>query len=484
MRNRNTGSFFARRLKFLYFYRRDGKLGAATRAQQKGKEYTPKSNYFSNLKLDSDIYRFLLRNEFKRTLTRFTASEPLAENESELTTFYINAKPEDLDLLNSNLPESGKANEVDALLRTSETGDIRKIKLRYRGDMNYHWLYKEKSLRIKFEDGLYGMNQKINLINPPFLHSFGDVANYQISKELGLLSPGFHPVRVFLNHEFMGVYIYLDQIDESFLRENKRMPGSIYFGDGAPLNDEQVKDLWGSETYWDKKAARNAEQKLNREDIQAFVRAVQLDNAAFYDFFETMMDKEAFLTFMALDRLTGTYHHDYNHNHKIYFDPYKGQFEPIQWDLNNWNNIPKKDLSLNPLLLKVKENPLYDAAIDKIIFEFYKNKGLERLISIYKKSTSQSLEDIRANKNRDAASPQHQGGLRGWYSVPFTIKEFEQGLEKDIQILQSRKSYILDLLNKSKIEFKTQEIQNKSLVTFKVQGNSPISLSFPNGLTA
>ena len=68
-------------------------LGAATRAQQKGKEYTPKSNYFSNLKLDSDIYRFLLRNEFKRTLTRFTASEPLAENESELTTFYINAKP-------------------------------------------------------------------------------------------------------------------------------------------------------------------------------------------------------------------------------------------------------------------------------------------------------------------------------------------------------------------------------------------------------
>ena len=187
---------------------------------------------------------------------------------------------------------------------------------------------------------------------------------------------------------------------------------------------------------------------------------------------------------MALDRLTDTYHHDYNHNHKIYFDPYKGQFEPIQWDLNNWNNIPKKDLSLNPLLLKVKENPLYDAAIDKIIFEFYKNKGLERLISIYKKSTSQSLEDIRANKNRDAASSQHQGGLRGWYSVPFTIKEFEQGLEKDIQILQSRKSYILDLLNKSKIEFKTQEIQNKSLVTFKVQGNSPISLSFPNGLTA
>ena len=450
------------------------------RAQQNNRQYIPRTNYFHDLELDLDIFKFFLRTEFKKTAVALMAKQPLSETDSKLTTFYINTKQEDLDLLNSNLPESGKANEVDALLKTSDDSKIQKIKLRYRGDMGYHWLHTKKSLRIKFKDGLYGMNQKINLINPPFLHSFRDVANYQVSKKLGLLAPDFYPVRVFLNHEFMGLYIYLDQIDESLLRENKRMPGSIYYGDGAPYTKEGIRDLWANERYWEKKGARNAEQKLNREDIKAFVGAVRLKSPDFYQFAETSLNKELFFTFIALDRITGTYHHDYNHNHKIYFDPYKGLFEPIQWDLNNWNNIPKKDLSLNPLLLKIKEIPVYDAAIDKKIYHFYQNLGMEDLIEIYVKASQDSLDDLKTDKNRDMAISQHQSTLKSWYSVPFTIPEFDANIKKDIAALKARKTYLLKLLENSSIEYQVQAREDKYLVTYKIQGNSPVSLTFPN----
>jgi hypothetical protein len=450
------------------------------RAEQKKVEYVPRENYFDGLQLDSDVFRFFLRIEFKKTFVKLTAKQPLSEAESKLKTFYINTKQEELDLLNSNLPESGKANEVDALLKASDGTKIRKIKLRYRGDMGYHWLHAKKSLRIKFEDGLYGMNQKINLINPPFVHSFRDVANYQISRKLGLLAPDFYPVRVFLNHEFMGVYIYLDQVDESLLRENKRMPGSIYYGDGAPYNKEGIRDLWASEKYWVKKGARNAEQKLNREDIKAFVGAVKLKSPEFYQFAETLLNKERFFTFIALDRITGTYHHDYNHNHKIYFDPYKGLFEPIQWDLNNWNNIPKKDLSLNPLLLKIKEIPMYDAEIDKKIYQFYQTKGMEELIAIYLKASADSLDDIKTDENRDMATSQHRWQLKSWYSVPYTISEFNANIENDVAALKARKKYLLRLLNESSVEYQVKKVADKHLVIYKIDGNSPVSLAFPN----
>ena len=40
--------------------------------------------------------------------------------------------------------------------------------------------------------------------------------------------------------------------------------------------------------------------------------------------------------FVALDRALGGRHHDYCHNQKLYFDPYKGRWEPIEWDFGIW----------------------------------------------------------------------------------------------------------------------------------------------------
>jgi len=444
---------------------------------EKDKDFIEIKNKFHKLTLNSDIFRFMLRAEFKKSLVRLSVTKPVNDAESALETFYLNVAPEDLGLLNSDLPESGKAQTVDALMRTSKEQNIWKVKLRYRGDMNYHWLYPQKSMRIEFKDDLYDMNTKINLINPPFLHSFRDIANYQISKELGILGPDYYPVRVFLNHKYMGVYIYLNQIDESLLRKNKRMPGSIYYGDGAPLDKDGIRNMWADEKFWEKKGARNAEQKNNREDIKQFVEAVKLTSDKFYNFTERLIDKEKFFSYIALDRITGTYHHDYNHNHKVYFDPYKGKFEPIQWDLNNWNNIPEKDLSLNPLLLKFKENPIYDAEIDKKVYEFYYAEKLEKMTGIYKSIADDSLQDLSADKYRDMAVSISKMMPGNWYSIPFTLREFNKLVKNDISAINARKIYMMNLLEDSTVEYSIKKKADKYHVTYKISGNSPVKLT-------
>jgi len=182
-------------------------------------------------------------------------------------------KQDDIDILNVDLPESGKDHYVDAFMHVSDKKNKTfKVKLRYRGDNNFHWLFKQKSLRIKLsEDDSYNMSKIINLINPPMLMQITDVISYEIAKELGLISPEYYPVRMFVNGEYMGVYLFLSQVDESLLRIHKIMPGSIYYGESSPVNENGIFYLFFKQQFWQNKGARNKETKNLREDISYYI---------------------------------------------------------------------------------------------------------------------------------------------------------------------------------------------------------------------
>ena len=233
------------------------------------------------------IFSPFFKNELKKEKVKITAQQVVRDDQSPLKTFRLTVDPKDIVILNADLPASGKDHYVEAyLLISDKPGNIRKVKLRYRGDNNFHWLYAQKSLRIKLaKKDTYNMEKVFNLINPPYDYTLIDSINYEISSALGLIAPDFFPVRVFINGKFMGVYMYLSQVDESLLRKHKIMPGSIYYGDSAPANTQGISSLWEDAKYWNKKAARNAEQKANREDIDYFIKAVNtLKPIEFYNF--------------------------------------------------------------------------------------------------------------------------------------------------------------------------------------------------------
>ncbi len=424
-----------------------------------------------DLSLNWDRFLFFLKKEIKYEYIDLKAKKVLKNDKSPLKTFEITINPKDLQKLNSNLPKSGKS-FVNAYLKISGENRVRKVKLRYRGDNNFHWLYPQKSLRIKLQNGdLYDMQTQFNLINPPNWYSFRDVVVYDFAKKLGLMAPDFYPVRVFINGKFMGVYLFLSQVDESLLRRFKRMPGSIYYGDYGEPDSRGVSNLWFDPNNWVKKAARNAEQKYDRSDINYLIDAVDnFDKDDFHNFFEKMINKKRFYTFFALDVIFGSDHHDYHHNHKIYFDPYLGRYEPIEWDLRNWSDEKIKDLSVYPLLNRVKLDPVFEAERDKRAYEILKslNFSPSSLLKEYKKVFDLVYRDLESDRFRDTAIVDF-GLFKDWVSVPFTMREFKEGFKKDAEILENRFKFLKRLYEDVRVSYKI----DGNRVIFKVEGNSP-----------
>ena len=451
--------------------------------------YKYKNAINPKLELNLDRFHFFLKNEFKREWIKFTSPKPLNDEDTSLKTFRITIKQKYLDMLNLDLPSSGKKQYVNAFMSISDEPEkIRKIKLRYRGDNNFHWLYKQKSLRIKLaKNDIYNMEKKFNLINPPHWYSFRDIVNYNIAKELGLITPDFFPVRVFINGKYMGLYIYLSQVDESLLRKHKIMPGSIYYGDGVAkthLDDEGMSILWKKEQAWDKKASRNSEQKNNREDIQFFIKAINdYTDKEFYSVVENMLDKKKFFTYIALDRLFGTNHHDFIHNHKIYFDPYKGKFEPIEWDIRFWATEKVKDRSYYELLHRIKLNPIYDYEIDKIVYDLIKNNILKKIKNIYFLEIKKLYPDLKADKLRDTAEYYQRLMGMHWVSVPLDLTSFDASVKNDIKVLKTRFDYLLKFFNDVQIVTDIKKINKKEYqIKVSILGNSPVDIKFNDKL--
>lgn len=438
-----------------------------------------------NAEISLDVFHFFLNAELDRERLSFLTPLPISSQETNLPTFHITADQEDIDSLNTDLPDSGKDHYIQAYMKADSNDKSYKIKLRYRGDTSFHWLYKQKSLRIKLTgDQLYNMEKEFNLINHPNWYFHRDIINYRIAKNIGLMAPEYYPVRVFVNGDFMGVYIYLSQVDESLLRKHKVMPGSIYYGDGAKRNKRGVSNLWGDELFWKKKASRNSEQKQNREDIKYFIKAAYEESELkFFNDFNSLFDTDKFYSFIALDRLVGSAHHDYHHNHKIYFDPYKGKFEPVAWDVRVWSASKTKDTSLYPLLLKLKRNPVLDARIDQKVYSLIKN-DVEGDIHRWTDEVFYHVKkDLESDPYKDTVLHDKNILKRG-VAVPFFNKEYEKWIKRDKELISVRIDNLKELYEDTMIQYHTTPYGDSAhKINFKVFGQSPVTVRFGNEST-
>ncbi len=456
--------------------------------------YKPKVK--KEIKLTYDIFYFLLKNEFQKDKMKFFTPQVQSDEVSKLKTFRFTIDPKDIDSLNINLPESGKDHYVDAYMQVSDNPKkIRKVNLRYRGDNNFHWLYPQKSLRIKLsKKDTYNMEKKFNLINPPYDYTIVDIINYNISSKLGIIAPDYFPARVFINGNYAGVYMYLSQVDESLLRKHKLMPGSIYYGDNAPINKDGISNLWYSSKYWEKKASRNSEQNNNREDIEYFINSIQkMNHKEFYNFVNTMLDKDKYYKYFALDVIFGSEHHDYHHNHKIYFDPYRGKFQPIQWDLRFWHPYGTKDVSVYPLIQKISQNPILEYERDKVTYELMQENIFK--LSNLKASLTQIFEeqrlDLEADPYKDRALYDNKL-LKGWFSQPFEIADMNKTLIDKLYHYSIREKKLQKIFEDATISYGLNSLESETLVPNKTRlkpsapytyllevlsgGNSPVEI--------
>ena len=244
--------------------------------------------------------------------------------------FNLYISEDEINSLNQGLPSSGLSYKPAYMAYSN--GNLEKIKLRYRGDSTYHWLFKEKSYRVKTQKKtLWEGLRKFNLIVPKSQELLMGHMTYKLAESLGLLAPTSKLVTMSINGRFDGVRLFAEQVDEGFLRRRQIMPGDIYSGDNFMfgrfwgLSDS----LFETSLNWEKASVNNHYDPLSKAPLQAMI--TKLSNNDF-----SMLDMEQFGLYAAYMDVSRSRHHDEIHNWKLLYDHYREKFYPIIWDGGAW----------------------------------------------------------------------------------------------------------------------------------------------------
>lgn len=196
------------------------------------------------------------------------------------------------------------------------------------------------SLKVDFDyyiddQSLYGIT-KINLNNifsdPSMMAEY---LGYEMLDELGADAPRTNYVALYINDEYFGLFLAVEQVNESFLKDHYgNGAGELYkpdMGEGSDL--KYISD--NSEDY----SGLFPENKTNydNEDIIKLMKVIEAGEDL-----EPILNVDSFLKYLAMSTITvhldayqgGMYHNYYLYNNN-------GVFEWIAWDLNMiFNGFP------------------------------------------------------------------------------------------------------------------------------------------------
>lgn len=310
----------------------------------------------ASVPLDDEIFHLHLYDQLQRDVRRFGITP--AGQKSNLPRLEILMSNEQLDKLDAGSPPAeGKTKYAQGLIRKGSR--LYKAKLRYRGYKHWNWNYAQKSWKIRLDDELLMGQQTFSFVNPAGPVPFLEQIVLEIARKNGLLTPDYFPIRLRLNGSDMGVYWFMGQPDEFLLRRHERIPGDIYSGNRAgSLLPSGASALFWNPMLWKKPARRHEGQKERRENIKILLDAIQND-AGFAEFARAHLDLSKFALLEALDIVFGCSQHNWDQDHKLYFDPYRGRWEPIAWDFRRFEHLNSINIANNPLQLRLRELPEY-----------------------------------------------------------------------------------------------------------------------------
>lgn len=254
-----------------------------------------------------------------------------------LPAVHVFMQTSDMARLDEARPGSGQ-NYVDARLFNVDEFD--KVKVRYRGDFAVHWGFFKRSLRVKTKrsDLFYGL-RRVNLIAPKASFLYSNHVGYELAHLVGMMAPRSAMVALYVNGEYRGIHLLVEQISETLLRDQYRLPGDIYSGEqlyGLDVWYGLDRQLFESAGLWRKTAINNHYPPEHNAPLKALIRAVRSGDQ---QVLRTLIDYEAFAQFSLWEQLSLSRHIDNMHNWRLYFDPGRGRFYPILWDgMPWWNN--------------------------------------------------------------------------------------------------------------------------------------------------
>ena len=308
--------------------------------------------------------------------------------------------------------------------------------VRFRGDKSYQLGLKRNPFTIKLDHTAAGQQHQgcatIKLSSA--LRDPSMVREVLFSEIAGKYMPISQAAytKLFVNDEYIGVFINVESIDKQFLSNNFGSNTGAFFKAGVDYKPEATatsecrQNIFGSLEYEDNIECYkgNFEQfsQNNWSELQEFTRILAKEPGKI----EKMLDVDQTLWMLALNNVMvnlNSYSGNHSTNYYLYRDG-NGRFHPIVWDLNlafgsykNTGSGSGSDLDLKALQnlepMLHSDNP-YKPLISQLLNDSYYKK-------VYLSHIHQILEDNFLN----GAYEKRAQELQGMIVVPFNDDKYK-----------------------------------------------------------
>ena len=324
----------------------------------------------------------------------------------KLPVVNININEKNLNFFKEKAPDSNKEWR-QAQLIDSNKNKIN-IQITPRGDNPDNWSFSKKSWKIKYRKNSFpGKIRKFSYELPNAAQKFFGLkfySSYFLSKLYNLPTPQMRFVELKINGKNQGYYYEIEDIDESFLRNNNLMPVNIYKGENYYSEFKLGLDnkLFNNAGLWNKVASFNQVDFNDHSDLEFHLSQIS-------KFENRSVSANEFFQYFPIDIwvkfiLTGSGVHSTNfHNQRIFVDPWSGWAVPIIKDPDFGQSLFLEDIYLsNNSTIDRLERALYlDPHFNYKLYLYYydyvfKRKIISKLITeilVIKEQLINSIND-------------------------------------------------------------------------------------------
>jgi hypothetical protein len=287
--------------------------------------------------------------------------------------------------------------------KLNKDGKLKEVKVRHRGDNPANWMYGRKSWRVKSQKkDVTNRIRTFDYISPQGL-PWEEYMALLLAKEVGLLTPKFRLVELFINSESSGIVLEKERLDESFLRNAGLMPVNLYKGEQFNTDAKiRVDDsLFNNPGLWSKQATFNHRAEENFSDMGRLINSIRRAETSVDDqrLLSETLPHEIWAKYGAYGIIGNTAHSDFIHNQRIVIDPWTGFAHPVVHDLAGvGTSMAPWDFSASDLTRILNMQPSY--LLEKYR-ELYRLTAQKKVLSAVVTSMQELLEPLKRSIARD-----------------------------------------------------------------------------------
>ncbi len=383
----------------------------------------------------------------------------------ELPEYYIIIDQESLDTLDKN-----PYDDIYYPAQLAFDDKVYECQVRYRGATSRN--HPKKSWKIDlFSDNNDFDCEKLNL-NAEYIDNtmLRNHLTNNLYKSMGFPAPKTKHIKLYVNNEFRGVYLCIQNIDEYFLKDNDRQKNSLFKAINHSANMAPLCHFGEYPISWEQKIGDPKDyQKL----ITLLNKLYYYNNTDFVNNIENMVNVENIINYFAIEFVISSYD-CFTKNLFFYLNP-----KTDLWEIFPWDNDAAWGFSWKGEYIQDYETFYYDSPLkNQLLFqrllehEKYKIMFWNTVQSIIDEKFSHLLSEIDNDVTRIQPDIYNDTFKR------CTNQEFDDSIIELKSFFTKRKEFL-----KTKTTFNRPQVANfycsnpfptpDSTVTFQVKSSQP-----------